>query len=198
MGTTPDHISADIRRTRAELSHNFDRLVDKTSPKRIAHRQGDKARRGLGRFRERVMGTMDDAKHSMSDGAGTVREQAHHAAEAAREAPQRVRAETQGSPLAAGLIAFGAGLLTAGLLPATDEERKAARQVRDKVQDSDQLESLKQQAAETAKGIGADVGETAKHAAHNVQETTAAAAREVGDKARDEGGRTADQAKSGR
>lgn len=195
MGTTPDEIRSDIERTRAELTHDVDRLTDRTSPKRIAHRQTDKARRGLGRVRDRVMGTVEDAKDTVSGTAdnagGTAREQAHKAAEGIREAPQAIRSQTQGSPLAAGLIAFGAGLLTAGLLPATEVERRAGRQLRD----NEQVDQLKQQASEAVGHIGEDIGESAQQAAQSVRETATDAAQQVKDTAREEGGRTADQAR---
>jgi ElaB/YqjD/DUF883 family membrane-anchored ribosome-binding protein len=196
MGTTPDDIRTDIERTRAELAHDVDRLTDRTSPKRIAHRQTDKARRGLGRMRERVMGSAEDAKNTVgttaSDAGDAVREQAHKAADGIREAPQAIRSRTQGSPLAAGLIAFGAGLLTAGLLPATDAERRAGRQLRD----SDQLDHLKQQAADVAGQIGEDIGQSAQQAVQSVKETATDAAQQVGDSAKQEGAKTADQAKA--
>ncbi|GAA4414453.1 DUF3618 domain-containing protein [Actinokineospora soli] len=191
MGATPDQIRTEIEHTRADLTQDVNRLADRTSPKRIAHRQTDKARRGVGRLRDRVMGTLDDAKSGMSDTGETIKEHAHQAGDALREAPQAVRSQTQGSPLAAGLVAFGAGLLTAGLLPTTEVERRAGGKLRD----SDQLDTLKQEATEAAKGIGEDLGQTAKQAAQHVQETATDSAHQVADAAKDEGARTAERAK---
>ena len=48
--------------------------------------------------------------------------------------PQRVEAGTRGNPLAAGLIAFGAGLVAATFLPSTRREEQLARQVQPQVE----------------------------------------------------------------
>jgi hypothetical protein len=195
MGTTPDRIRADIEQTRSELTHDVDQLADRTSPKRIARRQTDKVRGGAGRLRDRVMGSAEDVGTSVGDRAGdagdAVRDQAHKAAEGIRQAPGAIRSQTQGSPLAAGLIAFGAGLLTAGLLPATPVERRAGRQMRD----SEQFDQIKQQAADVAGQLGEDVGQAAQEAAQSVRDTAADAAQRVGEAAKDESAATAEQAK---
>ena len=195
MGTTPDRIRADIEQTRSELTHDVNQLADRTSPKRIANRQTAKVRQGVGRLRDRVMGSAEDAKITVGDRAGeagdAMREQAHKAAEGIKQAPDAIRSQTQGSPLAAGLIAFGAGLLTAGLLPATPVERRAGRQLRD----SDQFDQLKQQAADAAGQIGEDVGQAAQQAAQSVRDTATEAAQRVGESAKEEGAATAGQAK---
>ena len=42
--------------------------------------------------------------------------------------------KAQGSPIAAGLIAFGAGLLVSSLLPASRVEQQAAEKIKDTAQ----------------------------------------------------------------
>jgi len=148
MGTSPDRIRQEIDQTRAELVADTNRIVDRTSPKRIAQRRTRSVRRGLTTLREKVMGTVPQATHSASTGvqehardaaqvvqdkaqsaAETVSETAGQAAQAVREAPDPAMRQAQGNPLAAGLVAFGAGLLVASLLPATRVEQDAVRQV---------------------------------------------------------------------
>jgi hypothetical protein len=97
MATQPEVIRTQIASTREDLAHDIDRLADRTSPRRIVRRRWDS-------MRERVMGAPREVTTTV------------------REAPEAVARTTQGNPVAAGLIAFGAGLLAASLLPETDAE----------------------------------------------------------------------------
>jgi hypothetical protein len=129
-------------------------LADRTNPKRIAERRLDSMRDRARSLRYRVMGMSSDARETASDVADTV-----------REAPQMVARQTQGSPLAAGLVAFGAGLLAAALLPETDAERRMGEQISE--QAGPMLEPVKAAAADVA----ADVKESAQAAATEVTES---------------------------
>lgn len=60
------------------------------------------------------MGSTDDATSTVSDRAAD-------AVETAQKTPQKAKQKTQGNPLAAGLIALGAGWLVASLLPAAEQ-----------------------------------------------------------------------------
>src|SRR5215213_7825473 len=123
MAEEPDQLRRDIEYTRASLSRDVDALAEKTSPKRVAQRRWTSVK-------EKVMGTPRHARDSFSDkassatstvqdkassAASTVQEKASSAASTAadtvREAPHTVAEQTRGNPLAAGIIAFGAGLL---------------------------------------------------------------------------------------
>jgi len=93
-----------------------------------------------------------------------------------------VARQTSGNPLAAGIIAFGVGLLAASLLPETDAEKRAGSAVAEHTGD------LTDKAKQTARDLAGDLGEQARDAAQSVQQT-----------ARDAAGTTAQQAKeSGR
>ena len=80
-------------------------------------------------------GTLHHAAHSTSGGLHQATDAAgnalHDAGEAIADAPRQVAAKTQGNPLAAGLIAFGAGLLVSSLIPPSEKEREAADAERD-------------------------------------------------------------------
>ncbi|HLS72655.1 MAG TPA: DUF3618 domain-containing protein, partial [Actinomycetaceae bacterium] len=119
----PDAIRHDIDRTRADLSANVDALTDRVNPSNIAQRQGDKVRNTVTGAKERVFGAASDANDS-------VRDQASHASDMAREAPHRVKEKAEGNPLAAGLVAFGVGLLAAGLIPSSRKERELVDQAK--------------------------------------------------------------------
>ncbi|MBZ6195145.1 hypothetical protein KVH07_19755 [Streptomyces olivaceus] len=105
------------------------------------------------------------------------------------------RSQTQGNPLAAGLVAFGAGLLAASMVPASRTERQKAAEL----MHSDALEPVKQAATESAQHLKEGAKEVTQEAAGDVKDTAAQAARATQDEARGQGGRVTEQARdSGR
>ncbi|MCT9627592.1 hypothetical protein HWD94_21105, partial [Pseudarthrobacter equi] len=102
--------------------------------------------------------TLHDAKDNV---ASTLTDAGHTVA----AAPDRVKAKTQGNPLAAGLIAFGAGMLISSLIPASDKERQAADQLKTAA------EPLTTELTDAAKGMVQDLKEPAQHAMDNVKTT---------------------------
>ena len=80
-------------------------------------------------------------------------------------APTAAKAKTQGNPLAAGLIAFGAGLLISGLIPSSQKEQDAVSGLQGN------LEPLKEKATEAAKEIGENLKGTAQEAVESVKST---------------------------
>jgi hypothetical protein len=109
------------------------------------------------------------AKDAVADRAytakDTVSEKASEAGEAVRQAPRRIRRKAQGNPLAAGVVAFGLGMLVSSLIPSTEKEREAVSQLQEN------LEPVKQKAAEVAKDIGEGLKPAAQEAADSVRET---------------------------
>ena len=67
------------------------------------------------------------AKDAVADRAytakDTVSEKASGAREVVRQAPRRMKRRAQGNPLAAGLVAFGLGMLVSSLIPSSEKER---------------------------------------------------------------------------
>jgi len=114
--------------TRARLAHDVDRLADKTNPSRIAQRRWSGTKSKVRGLSERVMGAARDSGGSAKDKVSSAAEQA---ADQVRQAPEMVSRQTPGNPIAAGLIAFGAGMLVASLLPATTIERQAGQALRE-------------------------------------------------------------------
>ena len=190
MSENPDAIRADIEATRARLGTNVDAVADKVTPSNIVHRQTSKVRDAVFGVKEKVMGTAEHATHSASgslhsaahttgggvhqatDAAGNA---LHGAGEAIADAPRQVAAKTQGNPLAAGLIAFGAGLLVSSLIPPSEKEREAA----DKLKTA--AEPVTTQLTETAKDMAQGWKEPAQEAVQNVKATATDAAQHVKD-----------------
>ncbi len=119
---------------------------------------------------DRVSGTASAAASSVQGAAstavGAVQDAASSAAGAVQEAPQAIRRQTRGNPLAAGLIAFGAGWLVSSLLPASRREQELADQARQKAQDTVQP-VLQQVAGE----VGDNLREPAQQAVASVRST---------------------------
>jgi gas vesicle protein len=204
MAEEPDRLRQNIESTRASLTRDVDLLAEKTSPKKVAQRRWTSVK-------EKVMGSTDTARHAagdktssavntVQDKAGQVgdvaTEKARDAADAVRSAPQAVAAQTQGNPIAAGIIAFGVGMLAATLIPVSDAERRAGQQLKDN--SGEFTEKVKDLAAD----VKDDVSGTVQQAASHVKETTQDAAQTTKDQAQssvqDVKGRTQQAAQNAR
>ena len=142
---TPEEIRRDIERTRYELASDVDTLHEKVSPSAIAQRRTQATKNRLGSVKDRVMGSAHDASSSASSTGSDV-------AGSVKQAPSAVRQQTQGNPLAAGVIAFGAGWLISSLLPSSEKEQQATMAAKDQVQEhSDTLTAPLKEAAQGAK-----------------------------------------------
>jgi len=189
MTKDPDQIREEIRVTRGDLSSNVNALADSVKPGNVAKRQAGKVRVAAASTRDRIMGSAPDlgsakdtAGSTIGDAASSVSDAASSAGDAVAASPELVRAKTQGNPLAAGLIAFGAGLLVASLIPTTEREQQAAAKVKDNIEPlKDEVTAAARHAAdnlrEPAQEAVASVKQTATDAVQNTkQEGTSAAA----------------------
>ncbi|WP_430298194.1 DUF3618 domain-containing protein [Sinomonas sp. B1-1] len=173
MSQNPDAIRADIEQTRERLGYDVDAVADKVTPSHIAHRQGQKIKGAMNSMKDRVMGAADDVSEgthgAMSDaGAAVDRTQ------------QRVARKTQGNPLAAGLIAFGAGLLVSSLIPPSEKEREVAQTLKEKAEPvTDQLKDAASEAASNLK-------QPAQEAVESVRGTASESAQAVKEEAQDQ------------
>ena len=178
MSNDPDVIRAQIESTRAGLSDDVNELGEKVSPSQIAKRQGERIKGAAVSVKDRIMGSAEDVKAGTSDAMSSV-------GDAVSDAPGRVARSTQGSPVAAGLIAFGAGLLLASLFPASRPEAQAAAAVKE------QAQPLVDEATSTAKEIAGNLQEPAQQALDAVKST----ATDAVDTVKDEGAAAADDVK---
>lgn len=199
MSENPDVIRADIEATRARLGTNVDAVADKVTPSNIVHRQTDKVRDAVTGVKEKIMGAADHPENrthnttytdttytATGTGTGThsaadtlheakdnVAAKLSDAGTAVSNAPDQVKAKTAGNPLAAGLIAFGAGMLISSLIPASQKEREAADQLKTAAQ------PLATQVTDAAKTVAQDLKEPAQEAMENVKATATDAAQNV-------------------
>lgn len=199
---SPEQIRRDIERTRQELASDVDTLHEKVSPSAIASRRMESARNAVGSVKEKVMGTASSAGDSASSGlssvgdsvSGSVSSASSTVAGAASSATSTATRKTQGNPLAAGLIAFGAGWLVSSLLPASEKEQQAATAVKDAASEhSDTLtapvkeagQQMKESLAPAAQEAAESVKSTATEAAQNVKGEAQSAKDDVAGQARD-------------
>src|SRR4051794_6903436 len=114
-----------------------------------------------------------------SSAASTISDTASSAAAAVQEAPQAVRRQPRGNPLAAGLIAFGAGWLVSSLLPASRQEQRLAQQATEKAAEVGR--PLADKAREAAVEVKDNLQEPAQQAVASVKDTATEAGRTVVD-----------------
>jgi gas vesicle protein len=174
MSDSPDVIRANIEQTRRELGGDVDALADKVSPAKIMERQTDKVKGAFGSVRDRLMGSAEDVGENIGD------------------AKDRVVAKAEGNPLAVGLIAFGAGLLLASLIPASTKEKELAQNVKE------QAQPLVDEVADVAKDVGQHLKEPAKEAAAAVKDSAAESVQAVKGEAQSAAGEVKDQAAASR
>lgn len=170
MSENPDAIRADIEETRRRLGSNVDAVADKVTPSHIVQRQTDKMKDAVSGVKDKVMGAADSMTDKVQSGTGSASDGVSRAGSAVGEAPQKLTAKAQGNPIAAGLIAFGAGLLAASLIPASEKERVAADNIKTAA------EPLTTQVTDTAKEMAQGLKEPAQEAMENVKATATEAA----------------------
>jgi gas vesicle protein len=191
---TPEDIRRDIEATRSDLSRDVDALTEKVSPARVVERRVDRAKGALSGVKDTVMGGSSDSPYDNGSGGAssssgglsaagdTLSAATSSVSDAASSAPEQARARTQGNPLAAGLVAFGAGWLISSLLPASEKEQQAATAVKEKA--SEHSDTLKQPLTEAAQEIKENLKEPAAQAAQSVKSTAQEGAEAVKGEAR--------------
>lgn len=171
MSENPDVIRADIEATRARLGTNVDAVADKVTPSHIVQRQTDRVKENVKDavfgVKDKVMGAADHTADHVHSTTGSVGSHVSDAGSAVAGAPGQLKNRTQGNPLAAGLIAFGAGLLVSSLIPASQKEREAADALKSAA------EPLTTELTDAAKQVAEGLKAPAQEAMENVKATAA-------------------------
>lgn len=163
--STPDDIKRDIERTRGELSDDVNALTEKVSPGRAMGRQMRRTRSAMTGARERVMGRSDSGEP-----------------DAVTSTASRVGEAAQGNPLAAGVIAFGAGWLASSILPASRSEQQLAARAKDKA--TELGEPVRERARQAGQEMAANLKEPAREAVEQVRSTATEAGTTVSEQAK--------------
>ena len=162
LTTTP----ADIEATRTSLTRDIDELTDKVSPSRVLDRRKAAAKGRMGSLRDKVMGSATNVGSSLS---GTASSATESISDTATGAFNGLESRAQGNPLAAGVVAFGAGMLISALIPASEKEAQAAQKLTQVAKDQGQ--PLIDEAKSVGQDMASDLKESAADTAQQVQAT---------------------------
>lgn len=187
MGQSTEELTVEIAETRQSMTTNVDALQDKVSPAAIVERRKEAARGRARGLRDKVMGSAHGAGTSTSGAVGSTKDSVTGTAHDAVSGTQQ---RIEGSPLAAGLIAFGAGMLVSALIPASEKEAVAAGQVVDAAKEHGQ--PVVDQAKSMAQDVVDNVKETASDAVSEVKDSAVDSA----DTVRSEGRSGVDEVRS--
>ena len=191
MASRTDELREDIDQKRQEIGHTVDQLQSRVSPYRITARGRHRIRRWWIDIKDQVMGN-DRSDYPWEAGMRRIAEQTGNITDKASdmasdmatevkdgvsEMPRMIRRQTQGNPVAAGMIAFGGGFLVATLLPESSGERRIAQHLEPGVRD------LAEEASEIGKQVAEDVKGSAGEVAEEIKDSVSTAAVGVKDEA---------------
>ena len=156
----------EIDDTREHLGATVEAIGDRVLPGRIIERRKETTARSLRGLRDRIMGTAHDTREQLADSAGST-------VDHLRDAPGSLAQRTEGSPLAAGGVAFAIGFLAAAVWKPTEPERHAVEKVADAAPD------LTDDVAQLGRDVAGTVKEQAVGAAEELKSSVAEAATAV-------------------
>lgn len=168
MGKEPEVIENELQGSRENLSRDLDALADRVSPGKVVGRRVDHAKSRVSSAKDKVMGSAQGTGGSVSDSASG--------------AVQGTVDRAQGNPLAAGLVAFGTGMLISALLPASQKEAELTSQAVDAAKEHGQ--PLVDHAKSVGQEVGQDLKESATHAATDLKASAQESAQVVSDEGR--------------
>jgi hypothetical protein len=174
MGTSTEELSNEIARTRRELTYDVDALQDKVSPTAIMERRKSAVRGRLMATKDRVMGTGQSVM-------GSGRIAAEGVGYATSNVGEGIEDRVEGSPLAAGLVAFGAGMVIAGLIPATKAEAEGAQRLKEVAREHG--EPVVEEVRVAAQEVGAQLKEKASEAVDELSSSAQDSAQHVREEA---------------
>ena len=202
MGSNPVQVSSHAAGgVRSATSDATDRGSSTASA--VASTAQDAASTAAGAVQDAASTAAGAVQDAASTAAGAVQDAASTAAGAVQEAPQALRRQTRGNPLAAGLIAFGAGWLVSSLLPASRREQELADQAKQVAQERVQpvaqqvVGEVKENLRDPAQQAVESVKATAQDAKETVTEEGKSAAQDVSGRAQDAAGTVRGSATSG-
>lgn len=188
MGQSAEELTTQIEDTRERMAGNLDTLQDRMSPSAIVERRKQAARDRVSSVKDKVMGSAHSAKDSVSSAASSA---TSGVSGTGRDVASTAQDQLQGSPLAAGLVAFGAGVVLASMLPASRMEAEAAHRVVETAKEhQDVLEDAKsagqeivQNLKDTASDSARQVKDSAQESAQTVKQESQSSAQSVKDEA---------------
>ena len=183
MGQSAEELTSQIEDTRDRMAGNLDTLQDRVSPAAIVERRKQAARDRVSSVKDKVMGSAQSAKDSVTSSASG----------AGDSVTSTAQQQFQGAPLAAGLVAFGAGVVLASLLPASRVEAEAAHRVVETAKDH---QGVLDDVKSAGQGIVDNLKDSATEAAQQIKESARDSAQTVKDEGQSSAESVRDQASS--
>jgi gas vesicle protein len=181
MGQTTEELKAQISEQRDTLGRDLEAIGDRVSPSRMAQRRKEAVRERWNSTKDRVMGTTADTSGRASNAASGV-------GEAVGSLPSRAANVAEGNPLAVGLVAFGAGLVVATLLPETGVEQRVAEKMQPAAEETarqlgaatqDTVEQLKPKAQDAVERVKASAQDSVENVKQDASDATSQSATEA-------------------
>lgn len=190
MGATENELKQEAEQQRYRMGETLDAIGDRLSPERIIDRRKAAFGQRVRIVRESVMGSpgydepvTQRLRGQASDAMHTATETMQSAGERVQNAPSAIADQARGNPLAAGMIAFGFGVLLASVFPKSRTEQRLVSEAKPQLR----------QAAEELKDAGRDVASGAKDRARAAADEVKTAATEASSNVRDQAEQSADR-----
>lgn len=180
MDTSTDQMSThelrrDIAAQRQDIGRDLEAIGDRLSPGRVADRSRERVRRRATSWRDRIMGSMEDARDRVGEAMPSS------PSSIGSESPsEMVTEKVEGSPLVAGMVAFGIGFIAGSIFPASSRERELARSI------EPQVKQVARTATDTAKEAGEHLAPVVQDEANAVKDEASQAASSVAGTAKSE------------
>ena len=170
MGATEDQLRRDAEMQRSRMGDTLEAIGDRLSPERMVERRKAAVGQKLRSMKESVMGSPgyeEPATERLRTQAGDALQSATQSVQSATEhmqqAPQALADQTRGNPVAAGIIAFGAGVLLATVLPGSRTEQRLVEEAKP------QLQEAANQLTDMGRGVVSDAKDHAREAVEEVK-----------------------------
>jgi hypothetical protein len=167
------------------MGTTLDAIGDRVSPGRVVERRRAAMAARARSVKESVMGSpayeeprSAQLRERARGTAQEVGEKAQEAAHAVQHAPEQIATQTRGNPLAAGLVAFGAGMVLATAMPRSKTEQRLASEAQP------QMQRIREDLRQAGREIASDAKEHAREAADDLRSSGAEAAQRVQEEAK--------------
>jgi hypothetical protein len=188
MGQSTEELTSQIEDTRQRMASDLDTLQDRVSPAAIVERRKQAVRGRFASMKDQVMGTAQGATSSVS---GAVSSSGESLSSTGASMSSTAQERFEGTPLAAGLVAFGAGVVLASLMPASRLEAEAAHRVVETAKEHgqpllDEARSAGEEAVDRVKQSAMDSAQQVKESAQDSAQTVAEEAQSSTEAVRDQ------------
>jgi hypothetical protein len=184
VGATENELRRQAGEQRHEMGDTLEAIGDRLSPERVIERRKAVVGQRFRRVKDTVMGSPEYQEPMTQQVRERTGGMMQSATEAVRSAPSTLADQARGNPIAVGVVAFGAGLLLATVMPKSETESRLMEEAQPQVQSA--MSELKEagrditsDAQEHARAAGEELKGAGSEAASHVKDQAQASADEV-------------------